>query len=92
MVGNTSLEEFLEYYYASRNAEILMYYKGQPIFITCNHDEQGRLVRAIRKSLEDETILFRGIHDDDDWLLDNYKVDGLSIRELVPLSDVTDMW
>ncbi|MEA5017021.1 MAG: hypothetical protein VB099_20935 [Candidatus Limiplasma sp.] len=92
MVGYTSLEEFLEHYYASRNAEILMYYKGQPIFITCDQDEQGRLVRAIQKDADDSTILFRGIPDDDDWLLDNYKVDGLSIRELVPLSDVTDMW
>lgn len=92
MVGNTSLEEFLEHYHYHIVTEILMYYKEQPIFITNDFDEQGRMVRAIRKSLEDSTIIFRGIHDDDDWLLDNYKVDGLSIRELVPLSDVTDMW
>ncbi|MEA5017019.1 MAG: hypothetical protein VB099_20925 [Candidatus Limiplasma sp.] len=92
MVGYTSLEEFLEYYYDNIVNEILMYYKEQPIFITYDRDEQGRLVRAIRKSLEDSTIIFRGIPDDDDWLLDHYKVDGLNIRELVPLSDVTDMW
>ena len=92
MVGYTSLEEFLEHYYFSRSSEILMYYKGRPIFITSDLDEQGRVVRAIQKDANDSAILFRGVHDDDDWLLDNYKVDGLSIRELVPLSDVTDMW
>ncbi|MEA5017020.1 MAG: hypothetical protein VB099_20930 [Candidatus Limiplasma sp.] len=92
MVGYTSLEEFLEHYEYSIVTEILMYYQGQPIFITYDYDEQDRPIRAIRKSLEDSTIIFRGIHGDDAWLLDNYKVDGLSIRELVPLSDVTDMW
>lgn len=73
-----SMDEF--YDYINTGHEVQVSYQGHELFISSSSNQHGTISPTIATNHQNENPVF---YDNLDDLLDNYKIDGRSIREFI---------